>query len=132
MTTRRDNICVSKFAMVKILIRSVSQRQETLYKLALQLIQRQPEFFEQGPKALKPMTMNEIAESIEVHPATISRAVAGKYVQTPHGLIDLRTFFTTGYTTESGKEVSNTGIRETIQQMIADENPQKTALRFRY
>jgi RNA polymerase sigma-54 factor len=109
----------------KILIRSVSQRQETLYKLALQLIQHQPKFFEQGPKALKPMTMNEIAESIEVHPATISRAVAGKYVQTPHGLIELRTFFTTGYTTESGQEVSNTGIRQTIQQMIADENPQK-------
>ena len=67
----------------------------------------------------------EIAESIEVHPATVSRAVASKYVQTPHGLIELRTFFTTGYTTESGKEISNTGIRETIQQMIADENPQK-------
>ncbi|MEO1856527.1 MAG: RNA polymerase factor sigma-54 [Rubritalea sp.] len=109
----------------KILIRSISQRQETLYKLALQLVHRQPEFFEQGPQALKPMTMNEIAESIEVHPATISRAVAGKYVQTPHGLIELRTFFTTGYTTESGQEVSNTGIRETIQQMISDENPQK-------
>ena len=71
------------------------------------------------------MTMNEIAESIEVHPATISRAVAGKYVQTPHGLLELRTFFTTGYTMESGQEVSNTGIRETIQQMIAGENPQK-------
>lgn len=108
----------------KILIRSISQRQETLYKLAQQLIDRQPEFFEQGPKALKPMTMNEIAESIEVHSATISRAVAGKYVQTPHGLIELRTFFTTGYTTETGQEVSNTGIRETIQQMIAEENPQ--------
>ncbi|MFC4993778.1 RNA polymerase factor sigma-54 [Rubritalea tangerina] len=109
----------------KILIRSISQRQETLYKLALQLVARQRDFFDKGPKALKPMTMNEIAESIEVHPATISRAVAGKYVQTPHGLIELRTFFTTGYTTESGKEVSNTGIRETIQQMIAEENPQK-------
>ena len=109
----------------KILIRSVSQRQQTLYKLALQLIQRQPEFFETGPKALKPMTMNDVAESIEVHPATVSRAVAGKYVQTPHGLIELRTFFTSGYTTASGQEVSNTGIRETIQQIIADENPKK-------
>lgn len=109
----------------KILIRSISQRQETLYKLAVQLLKRQPEFFEQGPKALKPMTMNDIAESIEVHPATISRAVAGKYIQTPHGLTDLRTFFTTGYTTDKGKEISNTGIRETIQQLIAEENEQK-------
>ena len=109
----------------KILIRSISQRQETLYKLALQLLKRQPEFFEQGPKALKPMTMNDIAESIEVHPATISRAVAGKYIQTPHGLTDLRTFFTTGYTSDAGKEISNTGIRETIQQLIAEENEQK-------
>lgn len=109
----------------KILIRSISQRQETLFKIAQQLIERQPAFFEKGPQGLKPLTMNEIAESIEVHPATISRAVAGKYVQTPHGLLELRTFFTSGYTTESGQEVSNTGIRETIQQLVANENPQK-------
>jgi RNA polymerase sigma-54 factor len=109
----------------KILIRSVSQRQETLYKLALELVKRQSPFFEKGPKALKPLTMNEIAEAIEVHPATISRAVAGKYILTPHGLFELRTFFTTGFTTAEGKEVSNTGIRETIQQLIAEENPQK-------
>ncbi|MGJ8673365.1 RNA polymerase factor sigma-54 [Rubritalea sp.] len=109
----------------KILIRSVSQRQETLYKLALELVKRQPEFFEKGPKALKPLTMNDIAASIEVHPATISRAVAGKYILTPHGLFELRTFFTTGFTSDKGKEVSNTGIRETIQQLIAEENTQK-------
>ena len=109
----------------KILIRSVSQRQETLYKLALELVKRQDAFFSKGPKALKPLTMNEIAETIEVHPATISRAVAGKFILTPHGLFELRTFFTSGFTTDEGKEVSNTGIRETIQQLIAEENPQK-------
>ena len=109
----------------KILIRSISQRQDTLYKIALQLIERQPAFLGSGLKALKPLTMNEIAEVIEVHPATISRAVAGKYVQTPHGLIELRTFFTSGFTNDNGQEVSNTGIREILQQLISDENPQK-------
>ena len=109
----------------KILIRSLSQRQDTLYKLAQQLIIRQDAFLREGMKALKPMTMNEVAEAIEVHPATISRAVAAKYVQTPHGLIELRSFFTSGYTTESGEQVSNTGIRDTIQTMIAEESPKK-------
>ncbi|WP_018971106.1 RNA polymerase factor sigma-54 [Rubritalea marina] len=109
----------------KILIRSLSQRQDTLYKLAQQLILRQSDFLLQGMKALRPMTMNEVAEAIEVHPATISRAVAAKYIQTPHGLIELRSFFTSGYTTESGQQVSNTGIRDTIQKMIAEESPKK-------
>lgn len=109
----------------KILIRSISQRQETLYKIGLELVKHQSTFLEKGAKELKPLTMNLLAESIEVHPATISRAVAGKYVLTPHGLVELRTFFTSGFTSESGQEVSNTGIRETIQQLVADENPQK-------
>ena len=68
------------------------------------------------------MTMHDLAETIGVHAATISRAVAGKYILTPHGLIELRAFFTSGYTTKQGQEISNTGVRDAIQQLVANEN----------
>lgn len=109
----------------KVIIRSISQRQDTLLKLANELIRRQPEYLARGPRALKPLTMNEVAEVIGVHSATISRAVAGKYVLTPHGLAELRNFFTSGYETKDGQQVSNTGVRDTIQEMISHEDPQK-------
>lgn len=109
----------------KVIIRSISQRQDTLLKLANELIQRQSEYLAKGSKGLKPLTMNEVADVIGVHSATISRAVAGKYVLTPHGLVELRNFFTSGYETKDGQQVSNTGVRDTIQEMIANENPQK-------
>ncbi|GAA5496115.1 RNA polymerase sigma-54 factor [Rubritalea halochordaticola] len=109
----------------KVIIRSISQRQDTLLKLANELIKRQSDYFAKGPRSLKPLTMNEVADVIGVHSATISRAVAGKYVLTPHGLVELRTFFTSGYETKDGQQVSNTGVRDTIQEMIANENPKK-------
>ena len=69
--------------------------------------------------------MNGIAETIGVHPTTVSRAVAGKYVRTPHGVMEMRRFFTTGYTTSGGQEVSNSGVREAIQDIVAKENQHK-------
>ena len=69
--------------------------------------------------------MNELAEVIEVHPATISRAVAGKYALTPHGVIELRTFFTSGYQSDDGEQVSNTSIKDTIQNIVQEEPPNK-------
>lgn len=107
------------------IINAVSQRQETLLKIGREIIKRQPDFLTHGSSHLRPMTMHDLAETIGVHAATISRAVAGKYILTPHGLIELRAFFTSGYTTEQGKEVSNTGIKDSVQQLIAKENIEK-------
>ncbi|BDS05490.1 RNA polymerase sigma-54 factor [Oceaniferula spumae] len=104
---------------------AVSQRQETLLKIGSEIILRQPDFLEHGRGKLRPMTMHDIAEKIGVHAATISRAVSGKYIQTPHGLMDLRAFFASGYTTQQGTEISNTGVREAIQQLVAAENTAK-------
>ncbi len=69
--------------------------------------------------------MNEIADSIEVHPATVSRAVAGKHARTPHGVMELRRFFASGYTTSEGQSVSNEGVREALQEIVDAENIQK-------
>jgi RNA polymerase sigma-54 factor len=116
----RDNIHEARQ-----IISAVSQRQETLLKIGTEIINQQAEFLIHGRSKLRPMTMLDIAETIGVHPATISRAVAGKYVLTPHGLMELRSFFASGFTSNQGQQISNTGIRETIQQLVANENTSK-------
>lgn len=116
----RDNIHEARQ-----IISAVSQRQETLLKIGTEIIRRQPGFLKRGISGLRPMTMHDLAESIGVHAATISRAVSGKYILTPHGLMDLRAFFSSGYTTRQGTEISNTSVRDTVQQMVEAEDPRK-------
>ena len=107
------------------LIRSISLRQETILAIAHKLIEHQPGFFARGARHLRPLTMNGIADELGMHGTTVSRAVAGKYVLTPHGLMEMRSFFAAGYPTQDGAEVSNAGVREAIQQLVAAENPAK-------
>ena len=107
------------------IINAVSQRQETLLKIGTEIIKRQTEFLKHGIGKLRPMTMHDVAETIGVHAATISRAVSAKYILTPHGLMDLRTFFSSGYTTQQGTQISNTGVREAIQQLVSNEDTGK-------
>lgn len=107
------------------LIRSLSLRQETILAIAHKLIEHQTDYFRKGPRFMKPLTMNDIADELNLHATTVSRAVAGKYMLTPQGLVEMRSFFATGYQTSDGSEVSNTGVREAIQQLVANENSSK-------
>lgn len=116
----QDNIHTGRQIM-----NAVSQRQETLLKIGTEIINRQPDFLKYGRGKLRPMTMHDIADTVGVHAATISRAVSAKYILTPHGLMELRAFFSSGYTTQQGTEISNTGVREAIQQIVVDENTAK-------
>ncbi|MDB4451419.1 RNA polymerase factor sigma-54 [bacterium] len=109
----------------RAVIRAIDQRQETILAIAREIVDRQQPFLEKGSRHLKPMTMSDIAELIGVHPTTVSRAVAGKYVDTPHGLMEMRKFFATGYQTSDGKDVSNEGVREALQALINSENGAK-------
>ncbi len=109
----------------RTIIRAIDQRQETILAIAREIVDRQQPFLQNGTRSLKPMTMNDIAEVIGVHPTTVSRAVAGKYILTPHGLMEMRKFFATGYQTEDGKDVSNEGVRETLHALINQEDPQQ-------
>lgn len=109
----------------RAVIRAIDQRQETILAIAREIVLRQKPFLENGTRHLKPMTMNEIAEVIGVHPTTVSRAVAGKYIDTPHGLMEMRKFFATGYHTSDGKDVSNEGVREALQGLVQNEDPSK-------
>lgn len=107
----------------RAIIRAIDQRQETILAIAREIIERQEPFLEKGPRHLQPMTMNDIAEVIGVHPTTVSRAVAGKFINTPHGLMEMRKFFATGYQTSDGGDVSNEGVREALQELIENEDP---------
>ncbi|MES2997412.1 MAG: RNA polymerase factor sigma-54 [Verrucomicrobiota bacterium] len=107
------------------LIRSISLRQETILAITYKLIKKQGDFFHKGPRFLRPLTMNEIADELDLHATTVSRAVAGKYIRCPQGLMEMRAFFATGYQTSDGQEVSNAGVREALLQIVAEEDASK-------
>lgn len=106
----------------KQFIATIAQRQDTIRRIAEEIIKRQPEFFERGRTHLRPLTMAPIAEELGVHETTISRAVAGKFMRTPHGLMEFRAFFTSGVSTEHGADLSNTSVKETLLSIIRGEN----------
>lgn len=115
----RDKIRSGKF-----LIKSIHQRQQTIMSIAKEILERQMDFFEYGPSHLKPMTMSQVAEAVGVHETTVSRAINGKYMSTPHGLYEMKYFFTTGYQTGDGEVVSNTSVKETIAELVRNEDTQ--------
>ncbi len=114
-----------KFESAKWFIASIQQRRETLLKIMRAIFEKQYEFFEQGPKALKPMIYKDIAEEVGMDISTISRVVNGKYVQSPVGIHELRYFFSEGLSTSEGAEVSNKHIKELIKEIIENEPKNK-------
>jgi RNA polymerase sigma-54 factor len=106
----------------KFLIDSIEQRQRTIERITREIINAQRDFFENGVAALKPLTMTQIADVVGVHETTVSRAIANKFVRTPHGVFDFKYFFTPGYQAESGLSVSNTSVKEMIADLINMED----------
>ena len=113
-----------KFESAKWFIACIQQRRETLMKIMRAILERQYEFFEKGPKFLKPMIYKDIAEEIRMDISTISRVVNGKYVQSPMGIHELKYFFSEGLATDSGEEVSNKHIKERLKEIIDKEDKQ--------
>jgi RNA polymerase sigma-54 factor len=113
-----------KFESAKWFIACIQQRRETLMKIMRAILERQYEFFEKGPKLLKPMIYKDIAEEIRMDISTISRVVNGKYVQSPMGIHELKYFFSEGLATDSGEEVSNKHIKERLKEIIDKEDKQ--------
>lgn len=109
----------------KFLIKCIHQRQHTLESILKEVIKTQQDFLEKGPKFLKPLTMNRIAQSVGVHETTVSRAAANKYVETPWGVIPIKYFFTSGYRTDDGSRMSNTSVKEAINELVAREDKTK-------
>jgi RNA polymerase sigma-54 factor len=106
----------------KFLIKSLHQRQQTILNIAREIVSRQREFMENGVAQLKPLTMVQVAEVVGVHETTVSRAVSGKYMQTPQGVFEMKYFFTSGLQTASGVDISNTSVKDMIADLIRKED----------
>lgn len=104
------------------LIRSIHQRQRTLYKVATSIIKYQREFFEHGIASLRPMVLKDIAEDIQMHESTISRVTSNKYMHTPRGLFELKYFFNTSVPSLGGEAVASETVKMKIRQLIAKED----------
>jgi RNA polymerase sigma-54 factor len=109
----------------KFLINSIEQRQQTIERITREILKFQSEFFEVGVSKLRPLTMNTIAETVGVHETTVSRAIANKYIRTPHGVFAFKYFFTPGYKAGNGESVSNKTIKDMISHIIEEETPSK-------
>lgn len=114
----------SKFNSAMWIIKSIEQRRQTMYKVIESILKHQKDFFLYGEKSLNPLTLKDVAEDIEMHESTISRATSGKYVQTPRGLFELKYFFTAGLSAKVG-EISTTSVKSIIKSIIKDEDPKK-------
>jgi RNA polymerase sigma-54 factor len=119
------NYIREKIRAGKFLIKSLHQRQQTILNIAREIVNRQRDFMEKGVSALKPLTMVQIAEVVGVHETTVSRAVSGKYMQTPKGVFEMKYFFTAGIQTASGDGMSNTSVKDMIDEIFKNENPAK-------
>ncbi|HET8654993.1 MAG TPA: RNA polymerase factor sigma-54 [Longimicrobiaceae bacterium] len=107
------------------MIQAIEQRRQTMLKVMNFIVDRQRDFFEKGVQYLKPLTLREVAEVIDMHESTVSRVTNEKFVQTPRGVLPLKFFFSSGLSTASGEEVSARGIKAQIQKLVSEESPSR-------
>ncbi len=105
------------------LIRSLYQRQRTLYKVTEAIVRHQKEFFEKGITHLQPLILKDIADDVEMHESTISRITTNKYVATPHGIFELKFFFNSGLEMDNGSSVGSESVKALIKKFISEEDP---------
>lgn len=113
----------SKIASVDAFREALEKREETITAIAQAIFDAQPEFFEKGLKGLVPLTMQEIADKVGVHIATVSRTVNDKYVSTPRGVVELRRFFVSGVATREGELVTRDSVLDALKAAVASEDP---------
>ncbi|HWG33526.1 MAG TPA: RNA polymerase factor sigma-54 [Gemmatimonadaceae bacterium] len=113
----------SKLNSANWMIQAIEQRRQTMLKVMNYIVERQREFFEKGVQFLKPLTLREVAEVINMHESTVSRVTNEKYVQTPRGVLPLKFFFSSGLATADGEDVSARGIKAQLQKLVEDEDP---------
>ena len=107
------------------LLKGLEARNQTLFRVVRALIHHQTPFLEQGPQALRPLTIRELARELDLHESTVSRAIAHKYARTPHGTLALRAFFASKIASEQGSVASSVAIQTMIRRWILAENPRK-------
>ncbi len=111
-----------KVESARWLIRNIEQRQYTILRIARAIVEVQEEFFDRGVEFIKPLTLQEIADIVGVHEATVSRTTRGKYMQTPQGLFEMKYFFSPGLKKDSGDAQSSKSVQSMIKKMIDEED----------
>ena len=107
------------------LIKSIQQRQKTIYKVAESIVKFQKDFFDKGINYLKPLVLRDIAADVEMHESTISRVVNNKYMHTPRGIFELKYFFGSSIQRVSGETIASKSVKEEIKKIISQEQPKK-------
>jgi RNA polymerase sigma-54 factor len=125
MTPENREFIASKMNSANWMIQAIEQRRQTMLKVMNFIVDRQRDFFEKGIEHLKPLTLREVAEVINMHESTVSRVTNEKYVQTPRGVLPLKFFFSSALATASGEDASARSIRAKLQKMVADEDTAK-------
>jgi RNA polymerase sigma-54 factor len=113
----------NKLNSVNWMIQAIEQRRQTMLKVMNYIVDRQREFFDKGVQFLKPLTLREVAEVINMHESTVSRVTNEKFVQTPRGVLPLKFFFSSGLATTDGDDVSARGIKAQLEKLVQDEDP---------
>ena len=114
-----------KFKDAEDLLKALNSRYSNLYKVGLAILKSQKDFLEKGIKFLKPLTLKDIAEDVQLHESTVSRIINRKYVQTPRGIFLLKFFFSTGYRNKKGERLSAKAVKDYIKEIIEKEDPFK-------
>ncbi|WP_444910299.1 RNA polymerase factor sigma-54 [Microbulbifer sp. TRSA005] len=123
--SRDNNFLRDHLQEARWFMKSLQSRHETLLKVANCIVEKQQGFFEEGPEAMRPMVLADVAESIGMHESTISRVTTQKYMLTPRGVFELKYFFSSHVSTDSGEDASSTAIRALIRKLIDAETPRK-------
>ena len=119
----KDNVCMKDHLQeAKWFIKNLHNRNDTLLRVARSIVEKQTEFLDHGPIAMKPMVLRDIAEELKLHESTISRVTTHKFMHTPNGIIEFKYFFSSHVSTTGGGECSSTAIRSFIKELIDNEN----------
>jgi RNA polymerase sigma-54 factor len=113
-----------KIEAAKWFIEAVHQRQNTIQRIASEIVSRQQDFLREGVRHLRPMKMQDVADAVGVHISTVSRAISGKYIQTPQGILDLKRFFSGGTVSDSGEMVSQRAVKDKLREIVENEDKQ--------
>ena len=125
MTPENREFIASKINSANWMIQAIEQRRQTMLKVMNFIVDRQRDFFEKGIEFLRPLTLREVAEVINMHESTVSRVTNEKYVQTPRGVLPLKFFFSSALATASGEDASARSIRAKLEKMVGDEDSAK-------
>ncbi|MFP4172251.1 MAG: RNA polymerase factor sigma-54 [Candidatus Hydrogenedentota bacterium] len=114
-----------KMESARWLLRNIEQRKHTILRIATAIINVQRDFLDKGVEGIKPLTLQEIADRVGMHEATISRTTRGKYIQTPQGLFEMKYFFSSGLRNDSGESQSSKSVQSIIKRMVEEEDKRK-------